>query len=130
MHLYRSCIVCGERNGDSRTRLDDYNRNMLFMKRGIYVSPGARCCRAHLYEDQLSYEAINQIKPYTTEFLSFNSNEIQRIFTDFRTLLLHQQALDFDNNASLDDDAYYNMTGLRKGTISDKIYFSLLEISY
>jgi len=94
------------------------------------VSPGARCCRAHLYEDQLSYEAINQIKPYTTEFLSFNSNEIQRIFTDFRTLLLHQQALDFDNNASLDDDAYYNMTGLRKGTISDKIYFSLLEISY
>ncbi len=88
------------------------------MKRGIYVPPGARCCADHFYQDQLSYEAIHQITPYTTEFVSFNSNEIQQIFTDFRTLVQNQQALDFDNDAFLNDTAYYNITGLLKSMIA------------
>ncbi|CAF1659052.1 unnamed protein product [Adineta ricciae] len=115
----RSCIVCGEKNANNRTRLDDYNRNMLFMKKGVYVSPGARCCGDHFYQDELSYEAIHQIVPYTSEFVWFNSNEIQKMMNDFRTLLQCQRGLDFDNNASLGDEAYYNITGLQKDQFND-----------
>ncbi|CAF3928108.1 unnamed protein product [Rotaria sp. Silwood1] len=114
----RSCIVCGEKNIDKRTRLNEYQRNILFIKRGIYVSPGARCCGDHFYKGQLTYEAIHQIVPFKSELVTFNSNEIQKIITDFRALVQNQEAFDFDNNASLDDTAYYNSTGLLKSMIS------------
>lgn len=97
------------------------------MKRGIYVSPGARCCRDHFYQGTLSYEAFYQIAPFTSEFVSFNSEQIQQIFIDFRALLQQQRILDFDNNTSLNDEAYYNITGLRKSMISHKFCFSILR---
>ena len=90
----------------------------MFIQRGIYVSPGARCCSDHCYKGQLTYEAIHQIVPFESGFVSFNSNEIQKIITDFRALVQNQEAFNFANNAFLDDTAYYNITGLLKSMIS------------
>jgi hypothetical protein len=125
MHqLYRSCIVCGAKKAKKRTRLNEYHRNTLFIKRGIYIPPGARCCSVHFDKDQLSYEAIHQIVPSKFELVSFNSDEIGQIITDFRALVQNQEAFDFDNNASLDDTAYYNITGLLKSMISHELHHS------
>ncbi|CAF4041398.1 unnamed protein product [Rotaria sp. Silwood1] len=91
---------------DKSSNENDYELEV----RGIYVSPGARCCGDHFYKGQLTYEAIHQIVPFKSELVTFNSNEIQKIITDFRALVQNQEAFDFDNNASLDDTAYYNIT--------------------
>ncbi len=93
----------------------------MFIKRGIYIQPGARCCGDHFDGDQLSYEAIHQIDPSSYGLVSFNSNEIQKIINDFRTLVQSQEAFDFDNDASLNDTAYYNITGLFKSMISHEL---------
>ena len=99
----------------NRTRLNHYDRNMLFIRRGIYVQPGARCCEHHFYNGQLSHEAIFQITPANSELVAFDSSEIQNITTDFRLMSQNQQTFDFDNPSSLDDTAYLNITGLTKG---------------
>jgi hypothetical protein len=93
----------------------------VFIKRGIYIQPGARCCGHHFYKDQLSV-------PSRFELVSFNSNEIQKIIDDFRTLIQNQEAFDFDNDNSLDDTAYYNITGLLKGMISHELHPSHVGI--
>lgn len=118
---YRSCIICGATDANDRTRLNKQHRNILFIKRGIFVQPGARCCGDHLSKDQLSYEAIHKIIPYGSERVSFTSNEIQQIITDFRAVIQNHQALNFDDPTSLDDTAYYNITGLSKGMISHRL---------
>ena len=92
--------------------------------RGIYVPSGARCCNDHSYKDQLSYEVIHRIVPSNSELVSFNSNEIQKIITNFRALVQNQEIFDFDNPASLDDTAYYNITGLLKSMIFHELHRS------
>ena len=89
----------------------------MFIKGGIYVSLRARCCGDHFQSGQLTNEAIYQIVPFKSELISFNSYEIQKIITDFRALIQNQEAFDLDNDASLDDTAYYNITGLLKSVI-------------
>lgn len=100
----------------------------MFIKRGIFVQAGARCCGDHLSNGQLSYEAIDKIVPHGSERVFFNSNEIQQIITDFRVLIQNHRALNFDDPSSLDDTAYYNITGLLKGMISHRLRSLHLDV--
>ena len=84
--MCRSCIVCGLTDAINWTRLNENQRNMLFIKRGISVLPGAWCCDEHLYKKQLSYEALNQISTYECDCILVNSNQLNQMLVNFRSL--------------------------------------------
>ena len=100
-----------------------------FVKRGISVLPGARCCNEHLYKKQLSYEALNQISASECDCILVNSNQLNQILVSFRLAIQNQKIFDFDDPTCMGDTtAYYNTTGLEKSTI--RRVFSIVKIAY
>ncbi|CAF4165165.1 unnamed protein product [Rotaria sp. Silwood2] len=92
-------------------------KKTFFFKRGIFVPAGARCCRLHLYNKQLTYESIQQISASQFDKLSLGTEDVQNIILDFRSVLLNVKTFDFDDPTSLSDESYFNFTGLRKAVI-------------
>jgi hypothetical protein len=48
-------------NPPSSKVLYQSQRTMIFLKRGIYVSTGARCCSDHMYQDRLTAGSFDKI---------------------------------------------------------------------
>ena len=49
------------------------------------------------------------------DHLVYDTDRLQEILNDFRLMLENKKAFDFDDPYSLNNDDYYNITGLRKG---------------
>lgn len=121
------CVICGSRNGSYKV-LCDYQRMLVFVKRGILIPAGARCCRTHLYKNQLDFSSLEQIRANQMDQLIFDANSLQDIFNDFRLVLENQKTFDFDDPWSLCNEDYYNITGLQKGTRLTRMkYLSILN---
>ena len=99
--------------------LSDSQRTMIFIRRGILISAGTRCCSDHLYKGQLSYESLWQINGSISDRLILNSNEVQGLIEDFRSSIQASKGFDFDDPMCLSDECYFNITGLKKGTRSN-----------
>ena len=90
---------------------------MVFVKRGIAVPAGSRCCRIHLYNNQLSYEALQQITHTNIDSFSFDAEAVVALINDCWTTIQKMKNFDFDDPASVNDEAYRNITGLQKGRV-------------
>ena len=88
---------------------------MVFVKRGIVVPSGSRCCRRHLYSNHLTYDALQKITPTQIDTVTLDANSIMELLTDCCTIIRNVKTFDFDDPMSLDEESYYNMTGLQKG---------------
>jgi hypothetical protein len=95
--------------------LSKEQRTMIFLKRGIFVSPGARCCSTHIYKDHLTAESFHKICVSQADRLTVDSVGFQEFVSDVRTILFSQKNFDFDDPSCLDEEAYRNIVGLRKG---------------
>lgn len=76
---------------------------------------GSRCCRHHLYKNHLTYEALQQIRPNKVDVISFDATGVVELVTDCCRTIQNAKTFDFDDPMSLDNESYYNMTGLQKG---------------
>lgn len=88
---------------------------MVFVKRGIVVPAESRCCSVHLYNNHLTYDALQQIEFCKMDKVTLNANDIIQLITDCCMTIQTAKTFDFDDPSSLDDEAYYNMTGLQRG---------------
>ena len=88
---------------------------MVFVKRGIVVPSGTRCCRRHLYNNHLTYDALREITPAKVGMISFDANSVIELVTDCCTSIQNMKTFDFDDIDSLNEESYYNITGLKKG---------------
>ena len=88
---------------------------MVFVKKGIVVPPGSRCCRHHFYNNHLTFEAFQQIKPIKVDTILLDTNGVVELVTDCCKTIQNAKTFDFDDPTSLNEEAYYNMTGLQKG---------------
>jgi len=111
----RTCIVCGFTKATDRCRLTDEQRNLVFLKRNIYVPPNSRCCKKHLYNKQLTYEALSEIKSTTSSYEMWGAKEITECLDGLRAAADSSRSFDFDNPSSMTDYDYVNITGLNKG---------------
>ena len=108
--------MCQKRNEPLTKVLTKEQQRMVFVKRGIVVPAGSRCCRHHLYNNHLTYEALQQIRPTTVDIVSLDANGVVELVTNCCTTIHLAKKFDFDDPMSLDEESYYNMTGLRRGT--------------
>ena len=88
---------------------------MAFVKRGVVVPSGSRCCSHHLYNKHLTYEALQQIRLNKVDMVSFDANGVVELVADCCMTIQNTKTFDFDDPMSLDDESYYNTTGLQKG---------------
>ena len=87
---------------------------MIFLKRGIFVSSGARCCAEHIYQGQLTVESFNKICVSQADCLKIDSVGFREFLEDVRTILFSQRNFDFDNPSCLDEEGYRSVVGLGK----------------
>lgn len=118
--MLRTCFVCQKTDGSSSKVLSTEQQKLVFIKRGIVVPPGSRCCRHHLYKNHLTYEALHQIVPMKIDPVVFDAKGVMDLVTECCTTIQHMRTFDFDDPTSLDDESYYNFTGLEKGIIGLK----------
>ena len=95
--------------------LSTEQQKMIFLKRGILLPSGSRCCKGHLYNNHLSYEALQRITSTQVNMVLFDANSIIELLTDYFTIMKNVKAFDFYDPVSLDEESYNNMTGLKKG---------------
>ncbi len=88
---------------------------MIFLKRGVLVSPGARCCSDHIYQGHLTAESFDKIVVSQADRLNIDSSGFQEFISDVRTILFSQKKFDFDDPSCLDEEGYQSMVGLKKG---------------
>lgn len=88
---------------------------MIFLKRGISVSEGARCCSHHIYKDQLTAESFGKICVLKADRLNISSTDFQEFLEDVRIILFKQKSFDFDDASCLDEEGYRSIVGLAKG---------------
>lgn len=110
--------------------LSDTQRTMVFIRRGILVSAGSRCCSDHLYKGQLSYEGLWQINGSISDHLALNSSEVQGLMEDFRSSIQASKSFDFDDPSCLSDECYFNITGLKKGTHFNGFKYFSFSVTY
>jgi hypothetical protein len=88
---------------------------MVFLKRGIIIPENGRCCTLHMYKRQLTYEALETIRPSKLDDLVLNGDDVKNLIDDFRLAINRTKSFDFDNPSSLDDETYKTITGLSRG---------------
>ncbi|CAF3014637.1 unnamed protein product [Rotaria sp. Silwood2] len=113
---HRTCIVCGLSDETCKV-LSKQQRTLIFVKRGIFIPEDARCCSSHIYNKQLSFDSLCQIRVTNFDKLVFDANRLEEIIADFRLIVDNLKTFDFDDPYSLSDMDYYNITGLHKGII-------------
>ncbi|CAF1650537.1 unnamed protein product [Adineta ricciae] len=119
----RTCIVCGCSNTINRHRLTNQQRNLVFLKKGIFVSPNSRCCKTHLYNRHLTYEALEQIKSGKSSVEMWGAQEITQCLDGFRVIANSSKSNDFDDPSSMSDADYLTMTGLNKDNFNHLLQF-------
>jgi hypothetical protein len=95
--------------------LSQSQRTMIFLKRGIYVSTGARCCSDHIYQDHLTAGSFDKICVSQADRLKMDSVGFQEFLSDVRVILFGQKQFDFNDPSCLDEEAYRNLLGLKRG---------------
>ncbi len=79
------------------------------------MPPNSRCCKKHLYNKQLKYEALRDIKSTKSSFEMWGEKEITQCLDGFRVAANSTRSFDFDDSSSMSDGDYLTITGLSKG---------------
>ena len=66
---------------------------MVFVKRGIVLPSGTRCCRRHLYNNHLTYDALREITPAKVGTISFDANSVIELVTDCYTFIQNMKLI-------------------------------------
>ncbi|CAF4184692.1 unnamed protein product [Rotaria sordida] len=111
----KSCVVCGADKGKNRRRLTKEQRHLVFLKQGIFVPQNARCCKKHLYNKQLTYEALKEIKATQSSIEMWRGQEVNQCLNNFRQVSKSLKYFDFDDPSSMNDTDYLTITGLNIG---------------
>ncbi|CAF4438240.1 unnamed protein product [Rotaria magnacalcarata] len=111
---HQSCVVCGIGIISAKV-LSSVQRTMIFLKCGVFVSPGSRCCSEHVVKKQLTVESFDKICISKADCWTLDSFELQVLLTDIRSMLLQQNSFNFDDPTSLNEEAYKTIVGLTKG---------------
>lgn len=98
-----------------RCRLKTDQRYFVFLKKGIFITPGARCCEEHMDNKQLTYDALQRITGSISSSETWNSKEINQCFFRLRSAINSLRVFDFDDPCYMHDYDYLTMTGLSKG---------------
>ena len=125
LYLFSTCLVCTENDKQPSRVLSVDQQKMVFVKRGILIPSGSRCRENHLYNDHLTHESLQSITDVKTDMVSLNADAAIQLLDDCCQIIRGKKTFDFDDPTSLDEKAYYNITGLQKGIEYSHCHLSL-----
>ena len=128
---HKYCIICKKKSGkvNSLTTVPFPARTQAFIKTGIFIPSRSRCCHVHLTDKNFNHASLQTLTAkYTSSY--FNRTDLQTLLENIRSTLSSKHILDFDNETSLSDDDYHNLTGLTKQQFAELMsYVSSIRAS-
>ena len=88
---------------------------MIFLKCGIAVATGSRCCKDHSCEDELSIKPFDHIRVSKGGRWKIDSDEFCMFVEDVRVTLFKQKTIAFDDPTYFSEEGYQSIVGLSKG---------------
>ena len=104
-----------DNQGSSLKVLSQMQRTIIFLKCGILVVPGSRCCRDRLCDDGVNFKSLDRIRISKADQWKIDSNEFQMFVEAVRAILFKQKTFDFDDETCFNDEVFQSTVGLTKG---------------
>ncbi|XP_062580526.1 uncharacterized protein LOC134242456 [Saccostrea cucullata] len=109
---HNKCQFC--KGTDDLKNISKEIRLKTFIDSGTLIPDGARCCKRHLTDDGVNADVMKRLLP-TSDFTNFNRTEITSMLNSLREKCKERtNGVDFDDQAALSDEDYYNLTGVTK----------------
>ena len=130
---HKCCAVCRKRGGamvvmPEKARLD------VFVRDGILVPMGVRCCPGHLDKNRLRPGITMKSLSFVKKQTSADAEKVMEIISDLRKVALSsdRNRIDFDNPNSLSSVDIENLTGFTRESFDDLVsnITSLYKTSY
>ncbi|CAF0815202.1 unnamed protein product [Didymodactylos carnosus] len=74
---HKTCCICRAHIDGSSKTVAVEDRNMIFLTKNVMIREGSRCCREHLEDGRLIFDAINIVKPHKIESTLFKAGDVQ-----------------------------------------------------
>ncbi|CAF5013088.1 unnamed protein product, partial [Rotaria sp. Silwood1] len=121
---HKICCVCRLTIEGGSYVVTSEDRDLVLLKKNVFIPEGARYCSNHLVNGQLSMVAIDMISPSTIQYKKLSSNDVQLLINRLQIIFEKQKRLDFDNMESLSDDECKTFTSLSKVQFNELISFT------
>ncbi|XP_062616715.1 uncharacterized protein LOC134278416 [Saccostrea cucullata] len=116
-HAY--CFIC-KRPGPKIIVVPPHLRLDAFIRKGIVVPAGVRCCPVHIDADHFTQDALEKITPLSEE-VALSRTSIKDLLENSRNFVIDRtkHRLDFDHRQALSDEDYVTLTGLSKSEFDE-----------
>ncbi|CAF1559096.1 unnamed protein product, partial [Rotaria sordida] len=121
---HKMCCVCRLTIEGGSYVVTSEDRDLVLLKKNVFIPEGARCCSNHVVNRQLSMAAIDIISPSSIQYKTFSSSDVQLLINRWQIIFEKQKRLDFNNLESLTDDECKSLTSLSKIQFNELISFT------
>ena len=111
------CLFCDKR--DNLIRINKCVPPNTFVDQGSCIPAGARCCKRHIRNYNIVCVDHTKLK-ITSNESALSSGDIKDLLSSIRQEVHKKKCvLDFDDPTALNDNDYYNLTGITKEQFQD-----------
>ena len=94
----------------------------VFVKHGILIPAGTRCCRSHLsgnaFKGNEDFTKVNLL-----DESQLTGKETEKLLNDMRKKASMRTGVNFNESSQLSDQEYYDLTGLWRGQFDDLLQY-------
>ncbi|XP_062618934.1 uncharacterized protein LOC134280537 [Saccostrea cucullata] len=120
---HASCLIC-KKPGPKLIVVTQYARVRAFLRKKMFVPAGSRCCPKHIADKEFTDDALQQMQQ-TNPDTNINRTSIVELLQQTREFALRNESirLNFDDAKSMDNEDYYNLTGLTKDQFDELLSY-------
>lgn len=108
-------VLYAKKSGPKLIVVTQYARVRVFIRKEMFVPAGSRCCPKYIVDNGFTVDALQQTQ-HTNPDTNINRTATVELLKQTRDFSLRNgnTILNFDNPKSMDNEDYYNLTGLTK----------------
>lgn len=120
---HANCVIC-KKPGPKLIVVTQYARVRAFIRKEMFVPAGSRCCPKHIADNEFTVDALQKMQQ-TNPDTNINRTATVELLQQTRDFALRNEntRLNFDNPNSMDNEDYYNLTGLTKDQFEELLSY-------
>lgn len=120
---HANCVIC-KKPGPKLIVVTQYARVRAFIRKEMFVPAGSRCCPKHIADNEFTVDALQKMQQ-TNPDTNINRTATVELLQQTRDFAIRNEntRLNFDNPNSMDNEDYYNLTGLTKDQFEELLSY-------
>lgn len=120
---HANCVIC-KKPGPKLIVVTQYARVRAFIQKEMFVPAGSRCCPKYIVDNEFTVDALQKMQQ-TSPDTNINRTATVELLQQTRDFALRNEnnRLNFDNPNSMDNEDYYNLTGLTRDQFEELLSY-------